>query len=175
VVALGEERTWEFGQGPAARDSAGEVVGNFVYAIYKTRPLDFALIQLDAGVPASPEVCHWGGPTSINRDLIDPPTPVVLRIYGQGIGVRDAIPARSMVAAGMPDPEEVRAFGVVIFGDSGGPVMTEDGRAVGIIRGGGLYTDFTPPQVGTDSIARLDPGLTSAEQALGYPLGLVVA
>ena len=70
-------------------------------------PKDFALIELDAGVPVNAQMCHFGGPTAINSD--QPTGPVVLHHYGNGLVLGTALPARSGVALGMPDADHVFA------------------------------------------------------------------
>jgi hypothetical protein len=82
-----------------ARDGAGAAIGRFAYAILQD-PKDFALIELDAGVPLNAQMCHFGGPTGLNSD--QPADPVVLHHYGNGIALGTVLPARTGVALGMP-------------------------------------------------------------------------
>jgi SAM-dependent MidA family methyltransferase len=42
----------------------GNRIGEFAYAILQD-PKDFALIRLDPGVAANPQMCHFGGPTGV--------------------------------------------------------------------------------------------------------------
>ena len=63
---VGEE-SWAPGTGPVASDADGNRIGEFAYAILQD-PKDFAVIRLDAGVEASPQMCHFGGPTGTNTD-----------------------------------------------------------------------------------------------------------
>ena len=63
---VGEE-SWAPGTGPVARDGDGNRIGEFAYAILQD-PKDFALIRLDPGVAANPQMCHFGGPTGTNTD-----------------------------------------------------------------------------------------------------------
>ena len=78
------EKTWAKGAGPVAKDSTGKRIGEFAYAVLAD-PKDFALIRLDPGVEASPEMCNFGGPTGINDDIGDGPK--VLQYFGNGIGI----------------------------------------------------------------------------------------
>jgi hypothetical protein len=169
------ELTWAPGTGPEARDGDGARIGEFVYAVLED-PKDFALIRLDPGVEASPEMCHFGGPTGLNAD--ETPDIVELEYYGLGVGVGTVLPARSAVAAGLPDPDHVYAFGAALPGDSGSGVISSDGRAVGVlvsvgVHGLGIYEDGI--DFGTIGITRLGPQLTRAQEKLGASIELVTA
>ena len=52
------------GRRPRGQDAVASAIGEFAYAVLED-PKDFALIRLDPGVEASPEMCHFGGPTGI--------------------------------------------------------------------------------------------------------------
>ncbi len=183
------ERVWAWGTGPVAEDIAGQRIGEFVYAVVYA-PKDFALIRLDPGVEASPEMCHFGAPRGVSTDDTD--TTVLLRYYGNAVGVGDVAPARSAVALGTPNPDHVNAVGLALPGDSGAGVMTADGLAVGVLVTTGVsglafergpYMLPTPsdlPQVnekgvdlGTMGITRLGPQLARAAEKLGVSLELV--
>jgi hypothetical protein len=169
------EQAWAPGTGPVARDGQNQRIGEFAYAILQD-PKDFALIRLDPGVPASPQMCHFGGPTGTNADT--PSSPVVLQHYGNGVGVGTVVPARSAVAAGMPDPDHVFAQGVVVPGDSGSGIVSDDGRAVGVIVTVGVHTSSIGTggvDAGVMGITRLGPQETRAEQVLGLALTLQTA
>lgn len=124
-------------------------------------------------------MCAWGGPTGINEDMVMPPEPVVLRHYGSGTVIRDVAPGRTLVALGMPEPEEVWAVGVAIFGDSGSPVISDDGRAVGVVFAFGESTRIDVSELwatwGDVGIVRLAPRLSRAEEVLEMSLTLVTA
>src|SRR5919106_2525434 len=132
------EESWAPGTGPEARDASGNRIGEFAYAILQD-PKDFALFRLDPSVNASPQMCHFGGPTGTNDDR--PASPVVLNHFGNGIGVGSVLPARSALAIGMPNPDHVYAEGAVVPGDSGSGIISSDGRAVGVIVTTGLHTN----------------------------------
>jgi hypothetical protein len=171
---VGEE-SWAPGTGPVARDADGNRIGEFSYAILQD-PKDFALIRLDPGVNASPQMCHFGGPTGTNDDRGS--GPVVLNHYGNGVGVGTVLPARSATALGMPDPDHVFAQGAVVPGDSGSGIISSDGRAVGVIVTTGLHLGSigtSGVDAGTVGITRITPQVNRAEQVLGTQLNLQTA
>lgn len=173
IVEDGQERTWA--DGPVARDGAGNRIGTFAYAILDD-PKDFALIRLDPGVAASPQMCHFGGPTGINSET--PSQPLVLHHYGQGVGVSLLVPARSALALGMPHPDHVFAEGVVVPGDSGSGITDDDGRAVGVIVTVGIHSESIGTDgvdAGTVGVTRLAPQVARAEQLLRTSLTLQTA
>jgi len=169
------ETTWPMGGGPVARDGAGNRIGEFAYAILED-PKDFALVRLDAGVVANPQMCHFGGPTGINNDLAS--GPVTLEHFGNGIGIGTVLPARSAVALGMPDPDHVYALGAVVPGDSGSGIISADGRAVGVIVTTGLHLGsigFPDSDAGAMGITRISPQVQRASQVLEMGLTLQTA
>jgi hypothetical protein len=171
----GGEKTWPKGAGPEAKDSAGHRIGEFAYAVLQD-PKDFSLIRLDPGIQASPEMCDFGGPTGINNDVSDGPR--VLEYWGNGIGIGTAVPARSAIALGFPNADHVYAAGLALPGDSGSAVITEDGRAVGVLVTVGIHgfgIDQNGIDAGTIGITRLAPQLARASQMLNLPLTLVTA
>jgi hypothetical protein len=171
---VGEE-SWAPGTGPVASDADGNRIGEFAYAILQD-PKDFAVIRLDPGVEASPQMCHFGGPTGTNTDQGS--SPVVLNHFGNGVGVGSVLPARSAVAFGMPNPDHVYAAGAVVPGDSGSGIISSDGRAVGVIVTTGLHTASLGTaglDAGTMGVTRLAPQEARAEQVLGLGLTLQTA
>ena len=176
------ERIWLWGNGPVAKNVGGERIGEFVYAIVY-EPKDFALIRLDPGVEASPEMCHFGAPRGLYSGTEAPQAAVFLRYYGNGVGVSDVAPARTAVALGTPNPDHVFAAGLALPGDSGAGVMTADGLAVGVLvtTGYQLRDAGEPPgskgglDVGTMGITRLEPQVARASDKLGTTLELVTA
>lgn len=165
------ESTWAAGTGPEARDGSGTRVGEFAYAVFGG-VRDFALIRLDRGVAANPQMCYFGGPTGINNDLIA--APVVVQHFGQGVLFGQTVPGRTSVALTSTDPDQLFASGLAIFGDSGGAVNSLDGRAMGVLVTVGLHLQALP-NVGLIGITRLSPQLTQAERALGIGLQLRTA
>jgi hypothetical protein len=170
---VGEE-SWAPGTGPEARDADDQRIGEFAYAILQD-PKDFALIRLDPGVAASAQMCHFGGPTGTNADLTD--DPVVLHHFGNGVAIGSVLPARTHLALSAPDPDHVFANGAALPGDSGSGVISDDGRAVGVLVTVGLHTATLgiPTDAGTIGITRIAPQEARAEQVLGVNLTLQTA
>ncbi|HVW35209.1 MAG TPA: hypothetical protein VHL53_21935 [Acidimicrobiia bacterium] len=169
------EKTWPKGQGPEAKDSTGHRIGEFAYAILQD-PKDFSLIRLDPGVKASPELCDFGGPTGINDDIGAGTR--TLEYWGNGIGIGSVLPARSAIADGFPNADHVYALGLALPGDSGSAVITDDGRAVGVLVTTGVHGfgyDQNGLDFGTMGITRLAPQLAQASKVLGLKLSLVTA
>lgn len=160
------ERTWSASSGPVARDGAGNRIGSVVYAILKD-PKDFALIRLDNGVEASAQMCHWGGPLSLTRDIVK--QPLGLRQSGQGDIYGSTVPGRTHWAGSMVSSDHVFATGPAIYGDSGSPVITTDGKAVGVLVSGGVYTSVRTDAIdsGIIAITRLGPQADRAQSQLG--------
>ena len=165
------EHTWTYGSGPVARNSAGQRIGEFVYAIL-IDPKDFALIRLDAGTAANPQMCHFGGPTDQNNDVTN--NRVVIHHFGQGLGLGATVPARTAVANAMPSPDHVYAHGVAIFGDSGSGAISADGRALGVLVTIGAHFGGTFDN-GFVGLTRLAPQVQRAQQQLQVTLTLQTA
>ena len=175
VLEDDDERTWATGSGPIAQDADGNRVGEFAYAVLGGEK-DFALIRLDAGVAASPQMCHFGGPTHLNG--ANPTETVVLNHYGQGVGVSAVLPARSALAFGMPDDDHVFAEGAVAPGDSGSGIQSDDGGAVGVIVTVGVHLasiGTSGVDAGTVGVTRLGPQLARASDQLGPSFELQTA
>jgi hypothetical protein len=169
------EKTWAPGSGPIARDSSGNRIGEWAYAILQS-PKDFSLIRLDPSVLATPQMPTYGGPTGIFDDISS--NTVLLQYYGEGVLVSDIAPARSAVAFGTPDPDHVYAQGVVVPGDSGSAIETSDGRAVGVIVTTGAHAGSvggSGVDAGLIGITRLSPQLARASQVLGIRLTMRTA
>ena len=171
------EQSWAPGTGPEARDGDGNRIGEFAYAILQD-PKDFALIRIDEGVAADPQMCHFGGPTGINSDTPGLDSPTVLHYFGNGLAVGSVVPARSALALGMPDPDHVYAEGLVVPGDSGAGIISEDGRAVGVVVTTGVHSASVGTSgidAGLVGITRIAPQLDRAEDVLGIGLTLETA
>lgn len=166
------EHHWAPGKGPVVEDADGNRIGEFAYAIL-AGPKDFALIRIDHGVKLSAQMCWFGGPTGINNDITG--NTVNLHHYGHGLAVGDVTPARTSVAYGMRDKNEVTALGVVIPGDSGGAAISSDGRAVGVVVSIGASFRAQPLTFGTVGITRLAPQLARAEQVLKQRIRMATA
>ena len=177
VLEDGGERSWAPGTGPEARDGSGERIGEFAYAVLGD-PKDFALIRLDPGVDADPAMCHFGGPTGIDDSTPGPLPPTLLHHFGAGLAIGDVLPARTAIAAGMPDPDHVFANGVVVFGDSGSGAISASGGAVGVLVTLGAHTGSIGSdgvEVGTVGITRIGPQVARAGEVLGTDLTLRTA
>jgi hypothetical protein len=163
------ERSWAPGTGPVATDAGGSRIGEFAYGVLSD-PRDISLIRLDAGVDASPQMCHFGGPTGLNGDRSS--GPVLLQHYGNGLVAGSAVPARTALALSMPDADAVWAIGLATPGDSGSGIISADGRAVGVVVALGAATGADPGNV---AITRLGPQVARAEEVLGISLTLRTA
>jgi hypothetical protein len=165
LVETNEVASWPIGAGPEIRSDTGAVVGRGAYAINRGER-DFALIRLDPGTKANPQMCHFGGPTGIDDSHSAPAT---IEHYGQGIGVSIVTPGRTAIATDMRGEDSVTAVGVANFGDSGSGT-THDGRALGV-----LVALVVGTTAGNIHITRLIPQLAEAEEAIGTDLTLVTA
>jgi hypothetical protein len=78
----------------------------------------------------------------------------------------------------MPDPDHVYAQAVALPGDSGSGVISDDGRAVGVLVTVGVHTGSIGTgglDAGVVGITRLAPQLARAASMLGVGLTLVTA
>lgn len=166
------EHHWAPGKGPEVQDANGDRIGEFAYAIL-SGPKDIGLIRIDYGVKVSSQMCWFGGPTGMNNDLTS--AMVNIHHYGHGLAIGDVLPARTSVAYGMRNKDEVTAVGVVIPGDSGGAAISSDGRAVGVVVSIGASFSASPLGGGTVGITRLKPQIERAEQVLKQRIRLVRA
>lgn len=176
------KKTWKPGAGPEVTTAAGRI-GQLVFA--ENLPAgeedadyyDFAVIRLDKGIRASAALPSFGAPTGVNDSLSD--EPAVLHTYGQGTGVSAASPERDLLATTLKRTDHVYAHGALAPGDSGAPVLDEDGKAVGTVLGAGgmpIRAGVGVPSVGHDGaanrIGRLKPVLAHASSALRVRLAL---
>lgn len=185
-------RVWRPGLGPAVRlsspygevsgSSGSQLVGRVVYAVREPNDVDevdFAVIRFEKGIKPYTSVPHYGGPTGLN--VATTTQPQLLNLFGRPPALGDTIPARPLLAHGLAHPEHAFATGIAAPGDSGGPVLDEQGRAVGVLlgAGGNRVTAGTTGAGdshggGTVRILRLGPALARAERALGIRLTLAL-
>ena len=170
VLVTEGQHSWSAGKGPRVFDSTGRHINRYVFAVQKGAR-DFALIKLLPGVRSNPRMCHWGGPTGIIAGPVE--GTLELKHFGQGTGLGDTIPARTAIGQDLADRDEARAWGAVVFGDSGSGIIAADGRALGVIVSMGA--GYTPGGSGTVGITRLSPQVDLAEQVLGLDFRLVTA
>lgn len=164
------EKTWKWPKGPIAKDGQGRVIGRAVYAVLKD-PKDFALIRLLPGTPTTAAMCHFGGPTSASAPA---QAPELLHYFGNGLAIGDILPARTAVATNVSSPDHIYAQGLVLVGDSGGGVIDDTGRAVGVLVTTGVHTSGLADP-GTIGITRLQPQLARAAKVLRIRLTLRTA
>jgi hypothetical protein len=164
-------RAWSGTSGPAVRDAGGKTIGHFVYAYRVDTPNadTFGVVRVDKNVAWNASVCHFGGPTGVYTAMNA--TPFAVQYYGQGLPFVDATPARTGLATGSGNADQVLVLGpaglFVGLGDEGGPVLV-DGKAIGIFTGG--------LGVGTAGVgyvvSRLGPALKRAQKETGIKLTL---
>lgn len=170
VLDDGKQARWAEGRGPIVTDANRKAIGRFVFAAYRGN-YDVGIILLTKGIVPKASMCHFGGPTGVTHTRSM--SVVKLEHYGNGVGVSEILPARTGTASGMPDPYEVYALMAITMGDSGGPVITTSGRAVGwvthigfgVVVAGGVHT-------GPAIIHRLGPQITLAQKYLKRSLTL---
>lgn len=206
---LGDEEVvlWPAGEGPVARHGTrvdtAVPIGRFVFAasnmVETAIPVpflgfepvwDIALIRLDEGVVASPQMAHFGGPTGLHDELSAEPT--LLYHYGWGVHGVNGEPevedccafeqpahGRTALATSMADPFLVRVVDLAGGGDSGSAVISADGRAVGIVSAanyaGHSVTTAEGVETGNGVYVRLGPQIAFAERNLGIQLRLETA
>ena len=164
-----EEKTWASGTGPSVRDMQGRPFGRGVYARLDGQ-FDIGMIEIDpaSSSPVSPQVCHFGGPTSLGTRSITSP-PEVVHHYGYGATYKDVLRARTGTVADHLPANYYRMESNVAGGDSGSSLIADDGAALGIVVRG-LTTG-----AGVGEASRLDTHLELAEAGLGIDLTLVTA
>lgn len=172
----GGEEIWGK-KGPRAKDADGRPIGRFAYAVLQVNgEKDFALIRLNRGITPTASICRFGGPTGINTEISS--RTQTLNYYGNGTLVGELLPARQLVALGLPNPDHVFATGIATPGDSGGPVIDRGGRAVGVLVSGGILLGGTSgggSDNGTVGVTRIGPQLMRAQKKLGERVRLLTA
>ena len=159
-------RTWGPGAGPIISDANSRQVGQVAYARVDATH-DFALVSLFSTVLANSQVCVFGGPIGIDSSVRSGTEAV--SHYGQGIGISAVMPARSGVSRYLSDYREVRIDSVTTISDSGSPLVSANGRALGMIK-----SIIADPN-GAVRALRLRPQMDAAGASLGQSLELVTA
>lgn len=151
--------------------------GRVVYMWGSRSDLDFALIEVHSShhEHVVPEVRgHPGMPTGHTTEDRTTTGDLVL-FSGHGMGYRLTQPTREM-RAGVLVNDDAREYGVegpILWGDSGGPVLHQNGEALGIVSrlGGGSCT-------GCEATWLVGPtvdGLLAELAAKGWPVKLRLA
>lgn len=141
----------------------GRVVGQwFDWALVKVREAKEHRVR--------PGVCYWGGPTGMADGDPLPGTP--LKHYGHGIVFRETAYSRPRtgVATHWGD-SRVHYNGPVIYGDSGSPLITADGRAAGSVSS----IQFAPWYGGVVEAVRMSRAVEMMEVILEKNLQLLTA
>ena len=157
---------------------ATEGVGEFGTVVYNgySRGIDWLLVKVDANKlhRVDPTLCHWGGPGALGvPDLGDE-----LLVYGFGTGYGTLAATRARVGVAYTKTAgEMQYVGMMQPGDSGAPVMTDEGEAVGIH----VRSSLSVPVVGLrvdpsyKYATRLDFAMADASTALGTTISLVTS
>ncbi len=163
----GEPTIWEPGTGPGVIVRE-ETVGHALYAFRQPNfTEDVALVDLTvADDRVTPAVCYWGGPTELRATR--PEGGDTLLLSGAGSNLRP----RQVIASERQD-EAVRYDGPQLNGDSGGPVLDEAGRALGIVSFGGV--DFRASKLSTEGATPVAEALEHVRAATNLDLRLVTA
>lgn len=159
-------------------------IGTFVYAVDQPIGEDFGVFLIDTADLhlVNPDMCAWGGATSVWEGE-GPIAPGVVRHFGFGIGTGTLPPTRARSGIMDHASENTFAFaGAIAPGDSGSPARLATGEALGVITD--LLAPRSPgtgPLVPADPVlltqlgigTRLDHGLANVRAATGLELTLV--
>ena len=177
----GIDATWTGTDGPAAYafDATGDtfLFGHFVYAM-ENYWMDFALIEVLPDQVVNPKLCYWGGPTGTFTSTAAMPAGELLELRHFGHSVLATVAeARTGYANDVRNTDAIWMAAAVWQGDSGGPVVTADGEALGVaVAIGGMYdTNTTRGDVGFVKVQRINNELVRAEAKLGLDLTMVTA
>lgn len=123
-------------------DGIADAIGEVAWRDYwDINDIDIALVDIyDAKEDlVDPSVRYWGGPTGVAaQDETGPGTSVIHYGYGIGYGASETTRPRAGALV-TQDEKAYCADTPVIYGDSGSPVMTGDGQALGIVARLGVY------------------------------------
>ncbi|HUR69002.1 MAG TPA: hypothetical protein VM370_07120 [Candidatus Thermoplasmatota archaeon] len=135
---------------------------------------DFALIRVDPDAYGSlnPKMCGYDGPNGLYNET---PGSGGVQTYGHGLVFGDAgdifgAPTNARPGVGLQsDGDAFYWFGMNTPGDSGGAVLSDDGRAIGVL------THLTAGTAGTNGGTTLERGFRLAADAGFTQLRLVLA
>lgn len=161
---------FDLANGALVQNGNGVQIGRVEYAIQQGVS-DIALIRLLPNVTYDTALPHWGPVTGLNSSTSDSLTE--LRWVGHGTGIGQLLYARSGYALGMPDANQVTAFGVIAPGDSGGPVIDSHGKAIGVNVAVGASVGLPLGMTGVQIITRLAPQLAQASHLTGTTYSLL--
>lgn len=152
-------------------DGLGEI-GTKVLCYDRGVGTDLALVRIDHDKAdrVDPAMMAWGGPTAPEG-----PTMGIVRHYGHGLVYGETEETRARTGFGTTrDDHAFRMMGLVVNGDSGSPVRSDDGHAIGILTHAngnlGVVAHSAPYAYGTTVERILD-----VASARGFDLTLVTA
>ena len=148
-------------------------VGHVVWFEYDAYHQDVAFIELDRGVHFRGALENWGGPKGQYRDTA---VSGAVHMVGRGVGVSLAANARSGTVLQSSSVEYVLVAAPAVSNDSGSPVITAYGEALGLIEGlaTGTIAGLPPGQVGV-VVMRIAPAIPRAERVLHMKLQLLTS
>jgi hypothetical protein len=134
--------------------------------------VDMALVEIDPAKydRVNPTMVGWGGPTGMATGPVAEGTPLLHYGWGYlGTWVVDQTRCRPHVFFAN-DGARYEGLGQISSGDSGSPIMTADGKAMGLTNWGFGIVVQIPGYFGGP---RFDQGLAALEGASGLDLELV--
>lgn len=135
--------------------------------------IDFALARIDAAFYGfvDPTLCHWGGPAGVNTA---PATGQTTHIYGWGNIYSDTELTRPRPGVVRSSTSaEVTYIGFAQPGDSGSPLASGDGNALGVHVRSTLSVGSIRVDPSNKVATRIDAAMLFAERVTGLDLELV--
>ncbi len=174
--------TWKRGRGPVALDARnGKRIGEWAFRVVEG-DVSMSLVRLDAGVPFDPQLCQYGGPTALTTDVSSDPVQLVMVGPLAGLTESDFYFGRSngsmsrpaLAHGGLYDRDVILVQGGSLT-ESGMPVVTADGEAVGLAD---FYVVRERGAAGYDAglvVTRLARPIAIAEKVMRTRLTLLTA
>lgn len=157
------DRIWSPTKGPEVRlAGGGPVIGRVTYATHVDGESDFALIQLLPRVVPKPQLIGGTAASSVGTAVH---VGDHVRLAGHGTGVSFIAPNREGLVSGASQPVTFALTIPAVPGDSGGPIVSDRGAALGLLIRGGA---FVVPDTGTATAIRLSAMLTRVRRELGF-------